>query len=122
MARTQKTPDRNPVEVAVDLVGGPTWAASICVVSQPTLMSWRKAGKISLAAPAVRLWRALRERGSDISLDELVGLETLMGAPGGGHRAARAVREVGGSRRRTDESVSDHVSEVATLTPYEQAA
>lgn len=42
----------------IEQVGGPTKASAICKVSNNTLYAWRKAGKISLSAPCVRLARA----------------------------------------------------------------
>lgn len=67
------TNETNAVERAVDAVGGPTLAASICQVSSPTMGKWRRDGVIRLALPAVRLARHLKQMGTAITLDDLIG-------------------------------------------------
>src|SRR5438552_2487857 len=76
-----KKPAPNPVADAILRVGGPTRASIICEVSNMTIYSWRKLGRVALAAPAVRLAKA-----SGIAIEALVGLAPYVPTPGGERR------------------------------------
>lgn len=70
MAERRRRKGGNPVEVAVDAVGGIIKACAIAGTTPPTMYAWLKAGKVRLAMPCLLLSEA-----SGVSARRLAGLE-----------------------------------------------
>lgn len=115
MLDTMKTD--SAVAQAITKLGGITRAIIATGYSEATWRRWRRENRI----PDSRACFAIAGL-TGIPAQALAGfVATGPGGDGGGLPLEEA-QDVFSSRRRTDEIASDHVSEVASLTHYEQAA
>lgn len=91
-----ETPAKNPVELAVRLVGGPTQASFICRMSAAAVSKWCRLGIVADARAAVLLSQATN---GVVSVAQLAGLHVINGGaptpvlpPDGGDARVRRSR------------------------------